>query len=345
MLEYSQQKTKGDLPMKDHDDKQQVARGLLEQYRAGHIPPAEYSSLLTRWSKASLVEAHLEIEGFLQNPDAHICSEALRTLLISFHIEAYGQTGVDFFLYDRDPYVVRSQAASILGRFKSGTKDQPTLTILASVVCDPYDNEQVRIEAYRAMLLIEQGYLGEKRWEELQHPPETLFDLEKDAEWDFINACYDPAYEQALRTEAEKLLQEYRALKTPTHADYMLLLKLGRSHLVEARPEVEHFLNHSDPLLRSTALAILVLYFQVPNNWQLAVEALEQTTESAYRQAAATILGLLKQDTRDKATLHVLDRFAWDITDQGLAFAAFEAMQKIFPGTQEERDAYLKITG
>ncbi|HEY7414176.1 MAG TPA: hypothetical protein VH593_03220 [Ktedonobacteraceae bacterium] len=320
---------------------QQSALLLLERYRAGQIPPDEYSSMIVKWGKANLLEALPDIKPLLQSLDAHTRGEALRAFLVYFHLEEYWQTGVEFLLYDRDPYFVRGYAASTLGQFKADTRDQATLAVLASVVRDPYDYEQVRDEAYRAMLIVEHGRQAYAIWDKLSNPPEKIFDLEKDADWDFINRCYDPTRERDLHAEAEAILQAYRAGKVAVHDYYAMLLKFGRARFVAARPEVERFLSSADVLLRSTALAVLVLYFQVSNNWQMAVEVLQHDTDSEYRQAAARILGLLKRNTRDKATLHVLDQFAWDLEDQGFAFAAFEAMQKVFPGSPEEINAYL----
>jgi hypothetical protein len=99
--------------------------------------------------------------------------------------------------------------------------------------------------------------------------------LERDADWDFVNANVDPTLEVERKAEAQQVLQQYHVSKMVERDYYAMLLKFGRAKLQEARSVVEGFLKSETLLLQTTALHVLVLYLQVPGNWQLAVDALQ----------------------------------------------------------------------
>jgi HEAT repeat protein len=303
----------------------------LEDYRAGKIKKSHYNSLIVDWGKVGLLEARQDIEPFLYSPEADLRISALHTLVGNFHLHDYWPTAVQFLLYDPD-ILVRCEAAFVLGWLKNDTRDQRTLAVLADVVCDPYDDETVRGYAYDSMRWVTFGDLD---------PLEESFYLERDADWNFVKSYLDPALEQERQAEARKVLEQYYAGKIPEQDYYAMLLKFGRAKLQEARPVVEGFLKSETLLLQTTALHVLVLYLQVPDRWQLAVDALQHgpwstshdtqqhDPQSIYRQEAAFALGLLMRGTRDKATLRILDTF---FDDDYVSSAVIQASRDIYFG-------------
>jgi hypothetical protein len=287
--------------------------------------------LIMGWGKSRLLEAHPDIEPFLHSPDADLRKSALYALAAYFRLQDYWPTALQFLLYDPD-IIVRSEGASALGWLKSNTGDRRTLGLLANVVCDPYDDETVREDAYRSMRIVAFG-----DWE----PLANSFYLERDADWDFVNANVDPTLLEERRVEAREVLEQYHAGKVAEQDYYAMLLKFGRARLQEARSVVEGFLKSETLLLQTAALHVLVLYLQVPSSWQLAVDALQHGPWSAhqdtqprdleftYRQEAALALGLLMRGTRDKATLRILDAF---FNDNYVSSEVMQASQDIYFG-------------
>src|SRR5690242_2594774 len=126
-----------------------AARRQLEEYRAGKLPESEYDSMIVQWGKVYLREARPDIEPFLRSSDASLRASALHALAARFRLEDYWPTAVQFLLSDPE-YIARNEGAISLAMLKDGTKDPATLDILASVVRDPYDLEDIRKDAYRS---------------------------------------------------------------------------------------------------------------------------------------------------------------------------------------------------
>ncbi len=316
------------------NDWQQVQREkalkFLEDYRLGKVSESHYSSMIIQWGKAQLLEARPDIEPFLYSSDAFIRGNALHVLAGPFHLQDYWPTAVQFLLYDPD-YIARTEGATALAWLKTNTRDQRTLAILASVVSDYYDDDMIRKDTYRAIRIVAYG-----NWEPLGNPPENSFNLERDADWDFIHASVDVTWEKERKEEAVTLLELYRVNKVPTQDYYTMLLKFGHAKLQEARSVVEQFLSSPTLLLRKIAFRVLVLYLQVPGNWQLAVDALQHDPDDTYRQEAAPTLGLLMRGTRDKATLRILAPFIFE--DNDISMDAFLASEKIYAQNSERID-------
>ncbi len=304
------------------------AKRLLIDYRAGKISELFYGSMIVQWGKAHLLEARPDIEPFLHSSDADIRSSALDVLAGRFRLQEYWSTAVQFLLYDPE-YIPRVTGANALAWLKANTKDPRTLGVLASVVQDPYDYELIRDDAYYAMRIIAFG-----NWESLG----TTFDLERDADWEFVKACIDPTLEEDWRTEAQEWLEQFQAGKIAEQDYYATLLRFGRTKLQAAREVVESFLKSPIELLRTTALHVIILYLQIPGNWQMAVDLLQHASEPTYRQEGATLLGLLMRNTRDKRTLRILKQFT---EDDDVWMDVFDAMQKIYPGDYDDLLAFL----
>ena len=303
----------------------------LEDYRAGKFDASHYDMLIMGWGKSRLLEARPDIESFLHSPDDDLRKSALYALTTYFGLQDYWPTALQFLLYDPD-FLVRSEGAYALAWLKKNTGDRGTLSVLASVVCDPYDDETVREDAYRSMRIVA---FGESK------PLGLSFCLERDADWDFVNANVDSTLAEQRKVEARQVLEQYHAGKVAEQDYYAMLLKFGRAKLQEARSVVEGFLKSEKLLLQTTALHLLVLYLQVPDNWQLAVDALQQGAwrahhdaqprdlEFTYRQEAALALGMLMRGTRDKATLRILDAF---FDDNSVSSEVMQACEDIYFG-------------
>ncbi len=309
----------------------ELALKELEDYRAGKFAASHYDTLIMNWGKSRLLEARPDIEPFLYSPDADLRKSALYALTAYFRLQDYWPIALEFLLYDPD-FIVRCEGADALGWLKKNTGDRRTLGVLANVVCDPYDDESVRRDAYRSMRIVA---FGDSK------PLGLSFYLERDADWDFVNANVDPTLVEERRAEAREVLEQYHAGKVAEQDYYAMLVKFGRAKLQEARSVVESFLKSETLLLQTTALHVLVLYLQVPGNWQLAVDALQcdpwsahhdtqqSDLEFTYRQEAALALGLLMRGTRDKKTLRILDAF---FDDDYVSSEVMEASENIYFG-------------
>ncbi|HEU5381117.1 MAG TPA: hypothetical protein VFV38_37310 [Ktedonobacteraceae bacterium] len=310
----------------------------LAEYRAGQVSESEYSSLIMQWGKARLLEARSDIEAFLQHPNASLRRDALDALGFLFRLQDYWPTATQFLLYDPE-YQVRTMGASTLAALKANSGDRQTLGVLASVVADSYDYELIRTDAYRAMFVVAYGYQqADVHWEEIDNPPEKIFDLQRDINWNFVNECIDPALQEEWHAEAQTLLKHYRAGQVAEQNYYSMLRKFGRAKLQEARQVVEDFLESAIPLLRTTALRVLLLYLQIPGNKQIAIDMFQHDPNKDKRLAALEVLSQLLRGTRDKATLRVLYPLAYD---REWGADVFAAILKIYPGDFGEIKDYL----
>ncbi len=310
-----------------------------EDYRAGRVSPSSYSSMIVQWGKAGLLAARADIEPFLYNPDPSVRSNALQALTFYFRLQDYWHTAVQFLLYDAE-YIPRFMGASALAWLRDKTGDQQTLGVLVSVVRDHYEDEILRKDSLQAMYTVAYGYHQSRNyWEERDDPPEKIFDLEKDADWKFIESSVDPELEEQWRVEAHRLLQQYREGKVSEQDYYAMLRKFARSQIQEARAVIESFLTSSSILLRTTAFRALVLYLRIPDGYQMAVDAVLHDPDSEYRQEAVEVLGLLMQGTKDKATMLLLDQF---FMDDELGMDAISAIQTIYGGDYGDARAFLE---
>jgi hypothetical protein len=304
------------------EEQQAKARKSLMEYSAGHISPFDYGDLIVQWGKACLLEAQPDIEIFLIDADATLRRKALHALA-SFGLQEYWSTAVKFLLYDPD-YAVRTEGAHALGRLKEKTKDRRTLGVLASVVNDQYDEDGARQDAYYAMRIV--AY-GDRNFE----PSSKPFFVGEGFDWDFVRSSLDPTLDAEWEAEAQDALAQYRAGTLPEQEHYALLRKIGRAHLQEAREEVEQFLTHPDELIRTTAFDVLILYLQIPNNWQIAVDMLEHDPDDDKRMMAANVLGRLMQGTNDVKTLRILDKYTYT-KNAALDDFVMEACLRIYTG-------------
>jgi HEAT repeat protein len=305
------------------EEQQAKARKSLMEYRAGRIPYSKYQTSILQWGKAGLLEARPDIEPFLNSPNANLRGQALQTL-VRLGLQEFWSTAVRFFLYDPD-YGVRIEGANALGCLKKNTQDRRTLGILASVVSDIYEEDSIRSTAYYNMRVVTYGK------QRPTGPSSNPFFVGRDFDWDFVRSNLDSTLDEEWKEEAQDVLAQYRSGTLPEQEHYALLRKIGRAHLQEAQKDVEYFLQSPEKILRTTAFDVLILYLQIPNNWQIAVDMLEHDPDDDKRMMAANVLGRLMQGTNDVKTLRILEQFYFD-KDEGVAMSAVEACERIYTG-------------
>jgi hypothetical protein len=306
------------------EEQQTKARKNLMEYRAGHILPSRYDSLILEWGEAHLLEAQPDIESFLTHSKIRLRCQALHALA-RFGLQEYWPIAVNFLLYDPD-YAARIEGASALGWLQNNTQDHHTLGVLASVVKDPYDDDGVRWDAYRSMRIVAHG-----DWKALEGPDGQHFELDRDADWNFINASVDSEQEKLWHEEAQRLLVSYQAGQVAETDYYAMLRRCARAHLQESHEVVRSFLDCPSKLLCTAALATLILYLQVPGNWQMAVDLIEHDPDDEMRIKGIEWLGLLMKKTRDQKTLRVLYKY-WMSHEMDLSLATFDAINKVYAG-------------
>jgi hypothetical protein len=322
--------------MSDVWQKQQdEARHSLAEYRAGKVERSWYSSLICQWGKVGLLEARSDIEPFLYDSDNALRQIALTALTCWLRLQDYWPIAVNFLLYDPD-YMTRTTGADALAYLKSKTQDQRTLGILSSVVRDPYEDESIRWDAYSSMCMVTYG-----KWEGPKEPAGQHFDLDRDADWDLINASVDSEQEKLWHEEAQRLLTSYQAGQVAATDFYAMLRRFARARLQESQEVVRGFLASPSKLLRTTALSTLILYLQVPGNWQMAVDLIEHDPAIRMQLKGIEWLALLMQKTRDQKTLRLLYKY-WMRYDRDLSLIAMEAIDKVYSGDFEDFLASMK---
>jgi hypothetical protein len=250
---------------------------------------------------------------------------ALTALTCWFDLQDYWPIAVNFLLYDPD-YMIRTTGADALAYLKVKTQDRRTLGILSSVVRDPYENELIRWDAYSSMCMVIYG-----KWEGPKEPEGQHFELDRDADWDLINASMDNEQEKLWQEEAQHFLTSYQAGQVAESDYYAMLCRFARARLQESQEVVRGFLASPSKLLRTTALATLILYLQVPGNWQMAVDLIEHDPDDEMRIQGIEWLGLLMKKTRDQKTLRLLYKY-WMSHEMDLSLATFDAINKVYAG-------------
>lgn len=158
------------------------AQRFLRELRAGTIDDQHVAEALHTFGNAMLLESQADVERYLTHPDPNIRHMALHVLTNHFGLQAHWQTAVDFLMHD-PVHTRRVDGANALGSLKRNTRDQQTLKILAGVVRDTEEETEVREAAYRAMRRIWQDDP-----EEQAHIIDLDWDLEKDADWGFVDS-------------------------------------------------------------------------------------------------------------------------------------------------------------
>jgi hypothetical protein len=168
-------------------------------------------------------------------------------------------------------------------------------------------------------------------WKAPKGPDGQHFDLDRDADWNFINASVDSEQEKLWHEEAQRLLTSYQAGQVAESDSYAMLRRFARARLQESQEVVRGFLASPSKLLRTTALATLILYLQVPGNWQMAVDLIEHDPDDEMRIQGIEWLGLLMKKTRDQKTLRLLYKY-WMSHEMDLSLATFDAINKVYAG-------------
>jgi hypothetical protein len=110
------------------------------------------------------------------------------------------------------------------------------------------------------------------------------------------------------REELTQLLEELRRGMVSAHTVYHTVATFGREHFLEARADVERLLSCEDQEVRSLALSVLALDWNLQEHWKTALEVVEHDPDDDNRLRAATLLGGLKRNTGDHQVLQTLAR-------------------------------------
>jgi len=87
---------------------------------------------------------------------------------------------------------------------------------------------------------------------------------------------------------------------------YSMIHQLGEAGLTDARSTIEQFLGHEDPQLRYIALEVLTRHFRCDEHWHTAKGFLLKDSDPDCRRMGASALNILKRNTQDWETLHIL---------------------------------------
>jgi Domain of unknown function (DUF4926) len=127
----------------------------------------------------------------------------------------------------------------------------------------------------------------------------------------------------------EGLLQEVRLKRLAADDLYSALHTFGRQHYVEAKQDVETCLTSPEPDIRKIALHVLAKDWRLPEHWETA-RAFLRDADSECRIEGASALGVLKMNTQDRRTLHLLALVVTNQQeDQIVREAAYAAMRSI----------------
>lgn len=136
--------------------------------------------------------------------------------------------------------------------------------------------------------------------------------------------------EKVSRVELLRRLEAIRRGTLPKREIYRTIQVFGEMDFQEARPEVERFLQSEEPELRFVALKVLTRYWRLPQHWQTARDVLEHDPDEECRFRAASDLGSLKMNTKDKETLSVLAQVVRNEREKPVVReAAYTAMKAI----------------
>ena len=145
----------------------------------------------------------------------------------------------------------------------------------------------------------------------------------------------------------EELFHRLEAIRRGTLSKrelYRSIQAFGETDFQVARPEVERFLQSEEPELRFVALKVLTRYWRLPEHWKTARDVLEHDPDEECRFRAASDLGSLKMNTKDRETLSVLAHVARNEQEKPVvreaAYAAMKAVLHYDPQEQLQLAAH-----
>jgi HEAT repeats len=117
------------------------------------------------------------------------------------------------------------------------------------------------------------------------------------------------------------LLVDLRAGIIPEDELYTVIHRFGNEGLIEAKPDVERFLNHPNPEIRYIALNVLTFHWMCREHRSTCETFALNDPDSDNRRMGAAGLGALLEGTRDPKALQMLIRIfrdekeEWDVRD------------------------------
>jgi len=170
----------------------------LSLLREGRLSAREIADAVADFGSENFVEAKADVERLLDHGDEIVRYNAISTLAYEWGTTDRPERVVEMVLNDPD-VDCRRNAASALGSLFRSSNDSKILEILANVVLDPAQEDQVRCSAYAALLDV----LGVPK----QHQPDT-FSLKLDAQvdWILVEQCRQTHDPVSLQELAERLI-------------------------------------------------------------------------------------------------------------------------------------------
>ncbi|GCE11719.1 HEAT repeat domain-containing protein [Tengunoibacter tsumagoiensis] len=159
------------------------AQELLDQVQSGTILQSDLPTILEEMSRSIIPQARLVLESYLSSASPEVRSTALKMLCLYYNQQNNYLLSAEQFLLHDPAVICRVQGANMLGYLKRNTEDPAIYKILAPIVRDINENEQVRKAAYLAFCSIAFYYEDEQI--QMQRAD---FSLQKDVNWDFIDA-------------------------------------------------------------------------------------------------------------------------------------------------------------
>lgn len=132
------------------------------------------------------------------------------------------------------------------------------------------------------------------------------------------------------RDELERTFRALQAGTLPPEDTYHVVHEFGEHNFREAFPVVEPLLHSSDPQLRAVALEVIAGHWRMSGYWDTIVTRLTEDPDIDCRFRAASLIGALKRNTGDSATLHLLAQVVSNTAEHHLVRkAAYGAMLSI----------------
>lgn len=143
--------------------------------------------------------------------------------------------------------------------------------------------------------------------------------------------------------ELEQHLLELRQGKLSPDETYHIVATFGKKHFLEAHPDIEQLLEHENAELRNIALVVQGFDWHREEHWKTALYMLQHDPDDNNRLTAASVLGTIKVNTRDRLALQALARVVHNVhEDRFVRKAAYFAMKAILHYDYVEQRASLR---
>ena len=148
--------------------------------------------------------------------------------------------------------------------------------------------------------------------------------------------------EDLSKEELRILLKKLKDKKIPSKEIAHVISLFGESAFLEARDEVEKYLNSDDEVIRYNVITALVLDWGLEEHYETAIKLLKDPDEDV-RSRAIVCIGSLKKNTGDKKTLSILlNIFKRSKDDWFIKDSAYFAILDVVGVSKDKRPPYDK---